>query len=123
MTPNELAVVRISSRDGTVIAEIDGEIDPTNARDVGQRLTEAVPNDALAVVVDLSGIEFIDSSGVQMLFELAERLTGRQQALSVVVPPECPARRVLEIVAFAATAPLLDSRDELDRNGCGQTPH
>lgn len=118
MTANELAVMRIQSADGTVIAEILGEVDPSNARDLGRRLSEAVPNDALAVVVDLSAVAFLDSSGVQMLFELAERLTGRQQKLSVVVPPEAPARRVLDIVAFGATAAILDSRKELETNGC-----
>jgi anti-anti-sigma factor len=118
MTPNELARIAFEHRDATVVADVAGEIDPSNAREVGRKLTEAVPNDALAVVIDLSGVTFLDSSGVQMLFELAERLTGRQQRLSVVVPPECPARRVLEIVAFGATAPVLDSRKEFETNGC-----
>lgn len=118
MTSHELATIKIETKDGTVVAEISGEVDPSNARDVGRKLTEAVTNDALAMVIDLSGVTFLDSSGVQMLFELAERLSGRQQQLSVVVPPECPARRVLEIVAFGATAPVLDSRGELETNGC-----
>ena len=118
MTSNDLAVISIESNDGTVVADITGEVDPSNARELGRKLTAAVPNDAMSVVVDLTGVSFLDSSGVQMLFELAERLTARQQQLSVVVPPECPARRVLEIVAFGATAPLLDSRSELETNGC-----
>lgn len=118
MSPNELATIAFDSRDATIVASITGEIDPSNAREVGRELTDAVPNDVLAVVLDLSGVTFLDSSGVQMLFELAERLTGRQQRLSVVVPPECPARRVLDMVAFAGTAPVLDSRKELETNGC-----
>ena len=118
MTANELAVVQIESKDGTVVAVIAGEVDPSNAREVGRRLTDAIANDALAVVIDLTAVQFIDSSGVQMLFELAERLSARQQSLSVIAPPDCPARRVLEIVAFDATAPLLESRAELETNGC-----
>lgn len=118
MSRHELAVVRVETRGATVIAAIAGEVDPSNSRALGRRLAETVPNDALSVVVDLSEVSFLDSSGVQMLFELAERLTGRQQRLSVVVPPEAPARRVLDIVAFDATAPLIDSRDALEANGC-----
>ncbi len=118
MSPNELAKIAVEVNGATVVADIVGEIDPSNARDVGRQITEAVPNDALTVVVDLSGVSFLDSSGIQMLFELAERLTGRQQQLRLVVPPNCPARRVLEIVAFGDTAPVLDSRAELEANGC-----
>ncbi len=118
MTPEDLARIHVQTHDGTVVADIAGEVDPSNARDVGRRLTEAVPNDAYSVVVDLSKVTFLDSSGVQMLFELAERLTARQQELRLVAPPECASRRVLEIVAFGATAPVLDSRGELEANGC-----
>jgi anti-anti-sigma factor len=118
MTRHELAKIQVEVHEGTVVATIVGEIDPSNARDVGRQLTEAVPNDAHIVVVDLAGVSFLDSSGVQMLFELAERLTGRQQQLRLVVPPGTPARRVLEIVAFGDTAPVLDSRAELETNGC-----
>jgi anti-anti-sigma factor len=118
MTRHELARIQVDDHDGTLVASIVGEIDPSNAREVGRQLTEAVPNDAHVIVVDLAGVSFLDSSGVQMLFELAERLTGRQQQLKLVVPPDVPARRVLEIVAFAETAPVLDSRAELETNGC-----
>ena len=118
MTREQLATVRVDDHEGTVVASIVGEIDPSNARDIGRQLAEAVPNDAHIVVIDLAGVAFLDSSGVQMLFELAERLTGRQQRLKLVVPPDSAARRVLEIVAFGDTAPLLDSRAELETNGC-----
>ena len=107
-----LASVR-TERDGDlVIATIAGEVDPSNARDLGRDLTAAVPNDAMAVVLDLSDVTYLDSSGVQMVFELAERLDGRQQRLAVVVPAGAPARKVLDIVSIDATAPLADTRDE-----------
>jgi hypothetical protein len=47
-----------------------------------------------------------------MVFELAERLEARQQRLAVVVPPEAPAWRVLDIVSLDATAPLVGSRED-----------
>jgi anti-anti-sigma factor len=109
---SRLATVR-TERDGDfVIAIMAGEVDPSNARDLGRELTGAVPNDAMAVVLDLSDVTYLDSSGVQMVFELAERLDGRQQRLAVVVPVGAPARKVLDIVSIDATAPLADTRDE-----------
>jgi len=118
MSPSDQATVNVATSGDSVLATIAGEIDPTNAREVGRQLTEAVANAAMVVVVDMTEVTFLDSSGVQMLFEFAERLTSRQQQLSLVVPPSSPARRVLDIVAFASTAPVLDSREERETNGC-----
>jgi anti-anti-sigma factor len=114
----DLATLEVERDGQTVYAALAGEIDPSNARDLGSRLTEAVPNDALAVILDLAEIDFIDSSGIQLIFELAERLEARQQRLAVVVPEGAPAQRVIEIVALDATAPVAPTReDALERLG------
>ena len=112
MTPNGLSDVHVEVDGTLVVATVSGEVDPSNARDLSRAVTAGVPNDALAVVVDLTDVVYLDSSGVQQLFELAERLAARQQKLSVAVPPDGPCRRVLDIVAFDQTAPIYDSRDE-----------
>ena len=108
----ELATLHATREDDTVFATVAGEVDPSNARALGRELTVSVPNDAMAVVLDLSEVTYLDSSGVQMIFEFSERLEGRQQRLAVVVPDGAPARKVLDIVALDATAPLAHSRDE-----------
>ncbi|MEV4319477.1 STAS domain-containing protein [Actinocrispum sp. NPDC049592] len=61
--------------DGTVVLLATGEIDMTNS-DV---LTEAIEGTPGRVVVDLSGVEYIDSAGLAVLFIHAERI-------EVVVP-------------------------------------
>jgi anti-anti-sigma factor len=108
----QLATLELEREGQTTYAALAGEIDPSNARDLGRRLTAAVPNDALAVILDLSEVEYMDSSGVQLIFELAERLEARQQQLALVVPEGAPALRVLEIVALDATAPVAATRTE-----------
>jgi anti-anti-sigma factor len=109
---SDLATLSAERDDGLVIAVIGGEVDPSNSRMIGREITALVPNDAFGVVLDLSGVEFLDSSGVQMLFELAERLEARQQRLAVVVPAGSPARPVLDIVSIDAIAPLVGTREE-----------
>jgi anti-anti-sigma factor len=112
---SDLATVA-AERDGDlVVATISGEVDPSNARSLGRDLTERVPNDAMGVVLDLTDVEYLDSSGVQMVFELAERLEARQQRLAVVVPQGAPAWRVLDIVSVEATAPLVGTREDAVR--------
>ena len=107
-----IAQISIEREGDVIVATLVGEIDPSNARNLGTELNDAVPNDAMAVVLDLADVRYLDSSGVQLLFELAERLASRQQRLAVAVPPDAPARRVLEIVALDVTAPVADSREQ-----------
>jgi anti-anti-sigma factor len=108
----QLATLHLEREGQTVYAALAGEIDPSNARDLGRELTAAVPNDALAMILDLAEVEYLDSSGVQLIFELAERLDARQQKLAIAVPEGAPARRVLEIVALDGTAPVATTRAE-----------
>ena len=109
---SELASLVIERDEGLILATIDGEIDPSNARALGREVTHGVPNDAMGVVLDLTEVDYLDSSGVQMVFELAERLEARQQRLAVVVPDGAPARAVLDIVSVDAIAALVGTRDE-----------
>jgi len=62
-------------------------------------------------VVDFTGLEFIDSSGIAMLFNLARRLGSRRQELHVVAVGGTPVARVLEIVEFDRAAPVHETRD------------
>ena len=50
----------------------------------------------------MSGLEFIDSSGVSMLFALARQVGSHRQELRVVAPAGRPVARVLQIVEFEA---------------------
>ena len=54
----------------------------------------------------MSELDFIDSSGVAMLFGLVRRLSSRRQELRVVAPKGKPVARVLEIVEFERAAPV-----------------
>jgi anti-anti-sigma factor len=94
---NELATLRIRERGAIVLATVEGEVDLSNSAALTTRLTSAVRNDATGLLLDLAELEFLDSSGVHMLYELAERLANRQQRLAVVLPPNRPPRRALEL--------------------------
>ena len=107
----ELSEVDFSGED-VVVARITGEVDLSNASDVGDRIAEAIPNTALGLVVDLTATSYLDSSGVHLLFELAERLQRRQQQMRVAVPEGGAIRRVLRIVELDATVPISPSADD-----------
>ena len=49
------------------------------------------------VVLDLTGVDFLDSAGVHGLFRMLATLDGQGKRLVVVAPRDGRARRVLEI--------------------------
>ena len=109
---SDLARLEFTVRDDVVIARLSGEVDLSNATEVGNEMTAAVPNSALGLVLDLTATEYLDSSGVHLVFELAERLRRRQQQLRVVVPAGAPIRRVLRIVELDDSVPVVGAVDE-----------
>jgi len=101
-----LVGIEIEERGDVVLARLTGELDIAGATRTGERFAEAVPTSATGLVVDLTDLEFIDSSGVSMLFGLARRLGSRRQQIRVAAPPRRPVSRVLEIVDFERAAPV-----------------
>jgi anti-anti-sigma factor len=104
---SEIAGVRVEAGGVIVRAWVDGELDLSNTREIAGQLIAQVPNAAHGLLLDLSELDYLDSTGIQMLFELVERLYNRQQKLVVVVPPESPLQRVLRVVAIGETVPVV----------------
>jgi anti-sigma B factor antagonist len=67
---SDLTQVQIEQRDNVVVARLTGELDISVAESTGRKIADAVSSSARGVVVDMSGLEFMDSSGVSMLFAL-----------------------------------------------------
>lgn len=96
----------ITIDDQVVIAALPEEIDLANARGLTGMVAAAVPNEASGVVLDLSGTTYLDSSGVHLIFDLADRLAARQQKLVLAIPEVSNVRRVLELVDVTVVAPI-----------------
>jgi anti-anti-sigma factor len=108
----DLVQLEIEERGDVVIAHVTGELDLAGAPTIGEAIGEAVPTSARALVVDFSELEFIDSSGIAMLFNLARRLGSRRQELRVVAGDGKPVARVLDIVEFDRAAPVHQTLDD-----------
>jgi anti-anti-sigma factor len=107
-SPAEIALER---RGGNVVAHLTGEIDMTNAGYVREQLLDSMPNDALVLVIDISGCRYLDSAAIEVLFDLSRRLGRRRQELRLVMPPGSPLRRVIELTEVHTVAPVHDSLD------------
>ena len=76
------------------VVKLGGELDLYNAQAVRKVLVEACSNGPQRVVVDLSEVEFIDSTGLGVLIEARMKLRNRQAFL--LAAPGLETRRALE---------------------------
>jgi anti-anti-sigma factor len=106
------AHVDMEHHDSIGVARLSGDVDITQVSSLRPQLLSAVRNDDLGLVVDLSGASYIDSVGVSLLFELAERLSGRQLRFAVVMPDHGLITRVLTIVNVDSVAEVHRDLDE-----------
>ncbi len=95
-----------------VVADLEGELDATNAIELETELTYAVGNDAAGLVLDLSALSFVDSLGIRSMFDLAARLRQHGQELRVVVPSGSDVRRSLEIVQLPAAVAVFSTQQQ-----------
>ena len=101
-----LAELDVERRGGTVVARLTGEVDMTNASHVRDELLAAVPNDVLALVLDLEGCRYLDSAAIEVVFDISRRLQRRRQDLRLVVPDSSPLGRVLVLTDVNSVAPV-----------------
>jgi anti-anti-sigma factor len=92
----------------TRVERLRGEIDIASVPALEQRLM-AVPNTLHELILDLSAVTYLDSSGIRLLHELHDRLELRGQRLIVVCPAGTGPRRVLELTGFGERVALEES--------------
>ena len=107
-----LATLELDERQGVTVASISGEIDLSDAGELQATISDAVPNHAAGLVIDLREVTYLDSAGVALLFELARRVARRQQQLGIVVPREAPVREILHLSGAADSLALHAGLDE-----------
>jgi anti-anti-sigma factor len=111
MTTATATLTSLFSQDGFTVAALDGEIDISNSLELEAELSHAVPNDATGLVLDLSGVTFVDSSGIRTLFDLAARLAAHRQVLHLVLPDDSQLHRTLLLLQIPAVMPVFPDVD------------
>src|SRR3954447_16904688 len=100
---SQLAQLDIRSEENALVVSIVGEVDISNASDIGSSLEGSVPQRALGLVLDLAHATYIDSAGGHPLFRLGRRLTRRRQQLRVVVPEAAPIHKIVNLAGLGWT--------------------
>jgi anti-sigma B factor antagonist len=104
-----LAVER-TSRDGVDVLFVEGEIDVASAPRLIAALNAAVAEAARSVIIDLTSVGFMDSTGLALLINAHRRLAVRRKGFAVVCPAG-PLRRVFEITDMIETLRVCPDRE------------
>ena len=97
-------------RDAPGVA-VRGEVDISVAEALEGVLEAAIRESVGAFIVDLSELDFIESTGLQVLLRARGLLAREDRALAVVCP-HGPVRRVFELSGLSELFALYPSREE-----------
>ena len=92
-----------------LVARLTGELDMSNAEDIGSAVLEATPNGARGVVLDLSGVQYLDSAGIYVVFGMRSRLRARGQNLRLTVPGGSPVDDALRLAGVQRHVDVVDT--------------
>ena len=90
---------------------VRGEVDIDVVQDLEAAIDAAIRESVGAFIIDLSDLDFIDSSGIHVLLRARGLLSREDRALAVVCPYG-PVRRALELSGVSDLFVLYGSRDE-----------
>jgi len=95
----------------TVVVTVVGEVDMMTAPEL-TKVFNGVAGATRRVVVDLSEVTFLDSSGLNALVRGRRELGAGDIDLKVVAPPSSLVRRVIDIAQLDSTLSPIDSLDD-----------
>ncbi len=106
-----LADVHFEPVGEVVVAHLEGEIDMSNAGELGAALGGQTPSDVRALVLDLREVGYLDSAGIQLIYGLRARLDHRGQQLRLVVAPGSPIAEALRVADVPRAVGALETVD------------
>jgi anti-sigma B factor antagonist len=104
--------VQVRDRGGWVVVALVGELDLASAPEVRTAVVRALADGGAHLVLDLSGVDFVDSLGLGVVVSALKRVRGRGGELAVVVSEE-RVRRPFTLTGLDSLVPLYDSVDEV----------
>ncbi|MER7895854.1 anti-sigma factor antagonist [Streptomyces sp. NPDC096046] len=102
--------LRVRQERGHTVLEFRGEIDLAAAAEITPHLDRETDRLAARVVIDLSGIEFFDCSGLRLLYRARQRVLDRRGYLLLV----CSHPLTLRVLRITGLSRVLPPQPTLD---------
>ncbi len=101
----------VQSHNGVVVVRVDGDVDVANTLALRDTLAEAMSNERATVLLDLGGVDFLDSAGVGLLVSAHRRAQASSRVLAIAdVSPTVA--RVLQLTRTDRVLRVLPSVEE-----------
>jgi anti-sigma B factor antagonist len=107
--PAQFKIEQESGSDGTCTLAISGELDLATAPRLEQEVNTAVAEGAKVVVVDLTNLSFIDSTGLRVFLRLNEQAAAAGWRLTMVRPSE-QVKTILRVTGAQGELPIQPRR-------------
>jgi anti-sigma B factor antagonist len=98
------------TRDPWTVLTVHGEIDAYTSPQLRTRLRDLIDQGSLALLIDLEGVGFMDSTGLGVLVGALKHVREREGRIALVVTRP-PLLRILRITGLDQVFPLFDSLD------------
>lgn len=102
-----------TSRDGVDVLLVEGEIDVATAPRLISALNDVVAESTGSVIIDLTSVGFMDSTGLALLINAHRRLTRARKRFAVVCPMG-PLWRVFELTDMLDTLSVCPDRQSAE---------
>lgn len=104
--------VSVASRtvDGRTVVDVAGEIDVYTAPALREKLTSLVDEGRIDLVVNLTDVRFMDSTGLGLLVGVLKRVRGLDGRLQLVIDSE----RLLKVFRITALTQVFTIRETVD---------
>jgi anti-sigma B factor antagonist len=106
--------------DGTVVIDLAGELDIASAPELKKAIDRATASGARIVIVDLHGLEFMDSTGISLLVR-AHKSALKSEHRFAVIKGAPQVDRLLTLTGLDQQLTLLDRLEELVENSSQPT--
>ncbi|MGH9285757.1 MAG: STAS domain-containing protein [Acidimicrobiales bacterium] len=97
----------VAERNGHAVLAVTGEVDVYTAPQFREQLIQLVDQGHRNIVVDLEGVEFLDSTGLGVLVGGLKRVRSHDGKLALV----CTQRRILKVFEITGLTQVFDIQD------------
>lgn len=98
-------------RDGVLVLALKGRLDAVSAPSLQNLLEERIEHGDVRFTVDAAGLDYVSSSGLRVLLQVARQLEERSGRI-VLCSVQEPVRRIFEIAGFASLFHIYGSSQE-----------
>lgn len=107
----EFSVISEAAESGTVIVKVHGEVDVYTAPKMKEEMQRSIESGLTKVVVDLSGVAYMDSSGLGVLIGALKRAREAGGDL-IVAAPNARIARIMDVTGLGRIFNLQASTDD-----------